>query len=69
MKKLLPMLALVLFTSAANADAKSTADAITNWFSIEKSKTIEFQKIKWQEGKDQLATNWKQIKRLFGSMK
>ena len=36
MKKLLPMLALVLFTSAANADAKSTADAITNWFSYKR---------------------------------
>ena len=67
MKKLLPMLALVLFTSAANADAKKTADAITNWISTEKSKTIEFQKIKWQEGKDQLANNWNTILEFFTS--
>ena len=67
MRKLLPMLALVLFTSAANANAlNDKANAITNWISVEKEKTIEFQKKGWADGKLQLVNNWNKIKSLFG---
>ena len=67
MRKLLPMLALVLFTSAANANAlNAKANAITNWISVEKEKTIEFQKKGWADGKLQLVNNWNKIKSLFG---
>ncbi|MBC8308038.1 MAG: hypothetical protein H8E55_71305 [Pelagibacterales bacterium] len=35
------------------------------WFANEKADTIEFQKVKWQEGKDQVANSILKIKKLF----
>jgi len=35
------------------------------WIANEKAETIEFQKVKWQEGKDQIANSILKIKNLF----
>ena len=35
------------------------------WVANEKADTIEFQKVKWQEGKDQVANSILKIKKLF----
>ena len=55
--KTLMIIVLTIFTmSVANAGfVENKIQSINTWFENEKSKTINFQKVKWQEGKDQIA--------------
>ena len=61
MKKLL-VVAFVLFSTSALAEEQ-------NWFQKEWSEIVEFQKVNWQQGKDQLADNKLQIQNLFQKVK
>ena len=51
------IIVLTIFTiNVANAGSiENKIQSINTWFENEKSKTINFQKVKWQEGKDQIA--------------
>ena len=61
MKKLL-VVVFVLFGTSALAEEQ-------NWFQKEWSEIVEFQKVNWQQGKDQLADNKLQIQNLFQKAK
>ena len=57
---------IVLSTTIANANVvNDKMDAVRTWATEEKAKTVEFQKVKWQEGKDQVANSILKIKKLF----
>ena len=57
---------IVLSTTFANANVvNDKMDAVRTWATEEKAKTVEFQKVKWQEGKDQIANTILKIKKLF----
>ena len=57
---------IVLSTTIANANVvNDKMDAVRTWATEEKAKTVEFQKVKWQEGKDQIANTILKIKKLF----
>ena len=56
---------LVVFIFMAT-DAKAEEQ---NWFQKEWSEIVEFQKVNWQQGKDQLADNKLQIQNLFQKVK
>lgn len=78
MKKLLAVI-IIGFGLTASANANDTIDGlngmvdefnkqktlIQNHFDGYVESTKEFQKIKWQEGKDQLANNWNTILEFF----
>ena len=59
MNKYMMIIALVLFTTSATAN-----ETITTWLQNEKTKTVEYQKKNWADGKEQLANNWLRIKSL-----
>ena len=61
------IIVLTIFTiNVANAGTvENKKQSIKTWFENEKSETINFQKVKWQEGKDQLTRTFTQIKSLF----
>ena len=57
---------IVLSTTIANANVvNDKMYAVRTWATEEKAKTVEFQKVKWQEGKDQIANTILKIKKLF----
>ena len=64
MKKLL-VVAFVLFTTSAVAEENK----VTNWLQNEWNEIVAFQKVNWQQGKDQLADNKLQIQTLFNKVK
>ena len=51
------IIVLTIFTiNVANAGpVEKKIQSINSWLENEKSQTINFQKVKWQEGKDQIA--------------
>ena len=51
------IIVLTIFTiNVANAGTvEKKIQSINSWLENEKSQTIKFQKVKWQEGKDQIA--------------
>jgi len=55
--KTLMIVVLTIFTiNVANAGSvENKIQSINSWFENEKSQTINFQKVKWQEGKAQIA--------------
>ena len=57
------ILAVFIFMAT---DAKAEEQ---NWFQKEWSEIVEFQKVNWQQGKDQLADNKLQIQNLFQKVK
>ena len=59
MNKYIMIIALVLFSTNVMAN-----DKVTTWLQNEKTKTIEFQKKSWADGKKQLANTWLKIKSL-----
>jgi|DEB0MinimDraft_4_1074332.scaffolds.fasta_scaffold329819_1 hypothetical protein len=63
MKKLLLTIAMLvsLFANATNAEENK----VTTWLQTEWNDIVEFQKVNWQEGKEQLANNKLQIQTLF----
>jgi len=61
MNKYIMIIALVLFST--NVMANNT---VTTWLQNEKTKTVEYQKKSWADGKEQLANTWLQIKSLIG---
>ena len=58
------IIVLTIFTiSVANAGpVENKIQSINTWFENEKSETINFQKVKWQEGKVQIAKQVRPIK-------
>ena len=58
---MIAFLVLCFTTSVGNTNENKIEKYINN----EITKTKEFQKVKWQEGKDQLARTFTQIKSLF----
>ena len=58
------IIVLTIFTiSVANAGpVENKIQLINTWFENEKSETINFQKVKWQEGKAQIAKQVRPIK-------
>jgi len=67
MKKLLILTAMLvsLYANATNAEENK----VTTWLQNEWTEIVEFQKVNWQEGKDQLANNKLQIQTLFKKVK
>ena len=63
MKKLLLTIAMLvsLFANATNAEENK----VTTWLQTEWNDIVEFQKVNWQEGKEQLVNNKLQIQTLF----
>ena len=61
MNKYRMIIALVLFSTNVMAN-----DTVTTWLQNEKTKTVEYQKKNWADGKEQLANTWLQIKSLIG---
>ena len=61
MNKYIMIIALVLFSTNVMAN-----DTVTTWLQNEKTKTVEYQKKSWADGKTQLANTWLQIKSLIG---
>jgi len=61
MNKYIMIIALVLFGTNVMAN-----DKVTTWLQNEKTKTVEYQKKSWADGKEQLANTWLQIKSLIG---
>ena len=61
MNKYIMIIALVLFSTNVMAN-----DTVTTWLQNEKTKTVEYQKKSWADGKEQLANTWLQIKSLIG---
>ena len=61
------IIVLTIFTiSVANAGSvQNKIQSINSWIEIEKSQTINFQKVKWQEGKDQIASTIAKFKKMF----
>ena len=57
------ILAVFIFMAT---DAKAEEQ---NWFQKEWTEIVEFQKVNWQQGKDQLADNKLQIQNLFQKVK
>ena len=55
--KTLMIVVLTIFTiNVANAGSvENKIQSINSWFENEKSQTVNFQKVKWQEGKTQIA--------------
>lgn len=58
------IIVLTIFTiSIANAGpVENKIQSINTWFENEKSETINFQKVKWQEGKAQITKQVRPIK-------
>jgi len=57
---------LVMFAGTASAGpVEDRINKINKWFANEKAETVEFQKVKWQEGKNQVANSIAKIKNLF----
>ena len=58
------IIVLTIFTiSVANAGpVENKIQSINTWFENEKSETINFQKVKWQEGKAQITKQVRPIK-------
>jgi len=58
------IIVLTIFTiSVANAGpVENKIQSINTWFENEKSETINFQKVKWQEAKAQIAKQVRPIK-------
>jgi len=58
------IIVLTIFTiSVANAGpVENKIQSINTWFENEKSETINFQKVKWQEGKGQITKQVRPIK-------
>jgi len=67
MKKLL-IVAFVLFGTSALAE-ETVTQKVTNWFQTEWTKTVEFQKENWAQGKEQLNKNKLYIQDLFAKVK
>ena len=59
MNKYIMIIALVLFGTNVMAN-----DTVTTWLQNEKTKTVEYQKKSWADGKKQLANTWLKIKSL-----
>ena len=59
MNKYIMIIALVLFSTNVTAN-----DTVTTWLQNEKTKTVEYQKKSWTDGKKQLASTWLKIKSL-----
>ncbi len=60
MNKYIMIIALVLFGTNVMAN-----DTVTTWLQNEKTKTVEYQKKSWADGKEQLKNNWLKIKSLL----
>ncbi len=62
MKKIIIAFLVLCFTTSVG---NTNENKIEKYINNEITKTKEFQKVKWQEGKDQLARTFTQIKSLF----
>ena len=62
---MIAFLVLCFTASVGNTTENNIVNKITNHINNEKVKIVEYQKKNWQEGKDQLARNFAQIKNLF----
>ena len=60
MNKYIMIIALVLFSTNVMAN-----DTVTTWLQNEKTKTVEYQKKSWADGKEQLKNNLLKIKSLL----
>ena len=66
MKTIMSILVLIMLSTSANAGAvEDKINAVNTWFANEKQSTVEFQKVKWQEGKDQIASTIAKFKKMF----
>lgn len=67
MKKLIFMFLAIYLLSWSIAKAEE--NKVTNWLQKEWNEIVAFQKVNWQQGKDQLADNKLQIQTLFNKVK
>jgi len=67
MKKLVFMFFAIYLLSWSIAKAEE--NKVTNWLQKEWNEIVAFQKVNWQQGKDQLADNKLQIQTLFNKVK
>ena len=67
MKKLVFMFFAIYLLSWSIAKAEE--NKVTNWLQKEWNEIVAFQKVNWQQGKDQLVDNKLQIQTLFNKVK
>ena len=67
MKKLIFMFFAIYLLSWSIAKAEE--NKVTNWLQKEWNEIVAFQKVNWQQGKDQLVDNKLQIQTLFNKVK
>lgn len=67
MKKLIFMFLAIYLLSWSIAKAEE--NKVTNWLQKEWNEIVAFQKVNWQQGKDQLVDNKLQIQTLFNKVK
>ena len=66
MKTLMSILVLIILSTSANAGkVEDKISAVNTWLANEKQTTVEFQKVKWQEGKNQIASTIAKFKKMF----
>ncbi|SVA02708.1 uncharacterized protein METZ01_LOCUS55562 [marine metagenome] len=66
MKTIMSILVLIMLSTSAYAGpVEDKINAVNLWFANEKQSTIEFQQVKWQEGKDQIASTIVKFKKMF----
>ena len=66
MKTIMSILVLIILSTSANAGAvEDKINAVNTWFANEKSTTIEFQKVQWEDGKNQIASTIAKFKKML----
>ena len=67
MKTLMSILVLIMLSTSANAGTmvEDKINAVNTWLANEKQSTVDFQKVKWQEGKDKIASTIAKFKKMF----
>lgn len=66
LEKCIGVLAILVFMLITGV---AKANPVTDWFTNEKNKIVEYQKVNWQKGKEQTANNWNTIKSFFNKVK
>jgi len=65
LEKCIGVLAILVFMLITGV---AKANPVTDWFTNEKNKIVEYQKVNWQKGKEQTANNWNTIKSFFNKV-
>ena len=56
---------IMLSTSAYAGPVEDKINAVNLWFANEKQSTIDFQKVQWEDGKNQIASTIAKFKKML----